>query len=102
MHASSRRGVSAASVDKRPLIIKRITGCGKLWGFDGGTADGHKPSGAVYAKNSAGEAKEMRACSACAGDYEDPDRTTCAADDVEDGDGAGATSAKAKEFPAEE
>ena len=59
MHASSRRGVSAASVDKRPLIIKRITGCGKLWGFDGGTADGHKPPSAVYAKNSAGETERI-------------------------------------------
>jgi hypothetical protein len=76
--------------------------CGKLWCFDGGTADGHKPPSAVYAKNSAGETKEMRAPSACAGDCEDPDRTTWTADDVEDGDGAGATGAKPKEFPAEE
>jgi hypothetical protein len=29
----------------------------------------------------------MRACSACAGDYEDPDRTAWPADDEEDGVG---------------
>jgi hypothetical protein len=29
----------------------------------------------------------MRACSACAGDYEDPDRTARPADDEEDGAG---------------
>jgi len=45
----------------------------------------------------------MRACSACAGDYEDPDRTGWTPDDAEDppefDDAPGAT---AEEFPAEE
>lgn len=43
---------------------------------------------------------EMSACSACAGDYEDPDRTVWVNDrtDLED---TGATRAEEDEFPAE-
>jgi hypothetical protein len=47
-------------------------------------------------------ADEMRACSACAGDYEDPDRTAWTADDAEDEEGEGAPCGAADEFPAEE
>jgi hypothetical protein len=50
---------------------------------------------------SGGGAKELRACSACAGDYEDPDRTAWTADaDNEEGDDA--PSAIVEEFPADE
>ena len=41
-------------------------------------------------------------CSACAGDYEDPDRTAWDADEEGDEDGDRAASASANEFPAEE
>jgi len=44
----------------------------------------------------------MRACSACAGDYEDPDRTAWASDDAEDPEFDGALGATAEEFSAEE
>jgi hypothetical protein len=44
----------------------------------------------------------MRACSACAGDYEDPERTAWTPDDAEDPEFDGAPSATAEEFPAEE
>jgi len=44
----------------------------------------------------------MRACSACAGDYEDPDRTAWTPDDAEDPEFDGAPCANAEEFPAEE
>jgi len=44
----------------------------------------------------------MRACSACAGDYEDPERTAWAPDDAEDPEFDGAPCANAEEFPAEE
>ena len=44
----------------------------------------------------------MRACSACAGDYEDPDRTAWAPDDEEDEERDGPGSGGTKEFPAEE
>jgi hypothetical protein len=44
----------------------------------------------------------MRACSACAGDYEDPDRTARTPDDAEDPEFDGAPGATAEEFSAEE
>jgi hypothetical protein len=50
----------------------------------------------------AGGALEMRACSACAGDYEDPDRTAWAPGEVEDSEFDGAPGATEEEFPAEE
>jgi hypothetical protein len=40
-------------------------------------------------------------CSACAGDYEDPDRTACTPDEAEDQDD-GAPCEPNEEFPAEE
>jgi hypothetical protein len=43
----------------------------------------------------------LRACSACAGDYEDPERTTAAKDDlsVDSDDEHGATAGDSAEFP---
>lgn len=43
----------------------------------------------------------MRACSACAGDYEDPDRTAWAADDPEDEQGEDAAAVPTEEIPDE-
>lgn len=56
----------------------------------------------VYPGTGEGAAKEFRACSACAGDYEDPDRTAWTQDDAEDEDRDDVPSATAEEFPAEE
>ena len=42
----------------------------------------------------------MRACSACAGDYEDPDRTAWVTGGGE-GEDAGEAKAEGEEFPAE-
>jgi hypothetical protein len=47
-------------------------------------------------------AKELRACSACAGDYEDPDRTAWRPDDPDDEGRDDAPGATTEEFPAEE
>jgi hypothetical protein len=44
----------------------------------------------------------MRACSACAGDYEDPDRTVWTPDDAEDEERDGASLVSTEKFPAEE
>jgi len=44
----------------------------------------------------------MRACSACAGDYEDPDRTAWVADEAEDEEREAAGRASKEEFPAQE
>ena len=56
----------------------------------------------VYSIPGAIGASEMRACSACAGDYEDPERTAWTPDDVEDPEVGDAPAATAEEFPAEE
>ncbi len=44
----------------------------------------------------------MRACSACAGNYEDPDRTAWTPDEGEEQERDGAPCTAAEEFPAEE
>jgi hypothetical protein len=44
----------------------------------------------------------MRACSACAGDYEDPERTAWTPDDPEDEERDGTPRVNTEEFPAEE
>ena len=44
----------------------------------------------------------MRACSACAGDYEDPDRTAWTPDDAEVEERDSARRDSTEEFPAEE
>jgi hypothetical protein len=43
----------------------------------------------------------MQACSACAGDYEDPDRTAWPPDDGNDGEDEQALGTAEEEFPAE-
>jgi hypothetical protein len=75
--------------------------CGKLWRSDRGTADGQVVHGEGYPIDSAGGAIEMRACSACAGDYEDPDRTAWTPDDGEDEERDGKRCATTEELPAE-
>jgi hypothetical protein len=67
-----------------------------------GTADPNELRGEVYSINGAGATREMRACSACAGDYEDPDRTAWTPDDAEEEERDGARRATTEEFPAEE
>jgi hypothetical protein len=48
------------------------------------TAVGRKPLVPVFCGLPGGLAQSLRACSACAGDYEDPDRTAWAPDEEED------------------
>ena len=44
----------------------------------------------------------MRACSACAGNYEDPERTVWRAEEDDDEDGESALQTSDEEFPAGE
>ena len=76
--------------------------CGKLWRSDRGTADAQGVHGEVYPIDGVGEELEMRACSACAGDYEDPDRTAWTPDDGEDEERDGERCATTEELPAED
>jgi hypothetical protein len=79
-----------------------VENCAKLWRQEHVPGDWHEVQGAVYSINNAGGANEMRACSACAGDYEDPDRTAWTPDDGEDEERADAGRASKEEFPAED
>ena len=72
--------------------------CGKVCGPDHRTADGREGQGQIYSIDRAYGAAEMRACSACAGNYEDPDRTAWAPDDGEDEERDGAPRATTEEL----
>jgi hypothetical protein len=76
--------------------------CEKLWPRNGRAVQRNAVPGEVYSISEAGAAMEMRACSACAGDYEDPDRTVWTPDDQQEEERNGAPGAAAEEFPAEE
>ena len=76
--------------------------CGKVWRQRQGSAAERKAQDAVYAIPGAIGENEMRACSPCAGDYEDPDRTAWRSDDGEDPELDDAPHAAAEEFPVEE
>jgi hypothetical protein len=76
--------------------------CEKRWQSNHRTAVRQEAQNAVYSVAGGARAWEMRACSACAGDYEDPERTAWTPDDAEDGEHDGAPGVNAEEFPAEE
>ena len=76
--------------------------CGKVLRQKRQSAARRDVRGEVYSETIAGEKVEMRACSACAGDYEDPDRTAWTPDDTEDPEFDDATSATTEKSPAEE
>jgi len=76
--------------------------CAKLWRSDHKAVDERKEQGQVCSTDDAIGAIEMRACSACAGNYEDPDRTAWTPDDGEDDERASARRGSTEEFPAED
>jgi len=76
--------------------------CGKVWRQEPETAARHDARDGVYLLPGARAASEMRACSACAGDYEDPERTAWTPDDAEEDESGGAQRGGTDEFPAEE
>ena len=75
--------------------------CEKRWQASQRTAARYEAQHTVYSIAGAAVVSEMRACSACAGDYEDPDRTARAPDDAEDPEFDDAPGATVEEFPAE-
>jgi hypothetical protein len=76
-----------------------VENCGKRGDRKAGLRGAAKPRCTAAAeKRNAPLSGNMRACSACAGDYEDPDRTAWPADDEESS--AGQLDAK-DEFPDE-
>jgi hypothetical protein len=76
--------------------------CGKVWRLDHATAARHEAQDGVCFAAGSGGVIGLRACSACAGDYEDPDRTAGTPDDAETEDREGGALANSDEFPAGE
>ena len=74
--------------------------CAKLRRADEGLAARSAGTNSEYSKSGTGGMKEMRACSACAGSYEDPERTVRSAEEDDDEDGEGALQSNDEEFPA--
>ena len=72
---------------------------GKLWRQKQKAAVGRKGK---RGGDGADATHKMRACSACAGDYEDPDRTAWAPDDPDDAERDEELRSAGEEFPAEE
>jgi hypothetical protein len=102
---------TAGLLDDHVLDIRLSKVC--LWYLNGNAVENcGKLRRAISAMRTAAEARSqafegnvrapavMRACSACAGDYEDPDRTAWTPDDGDDGEEEQAPGAT-EEFPAE-
>jgi hypothetical protein len=78
--------------------------CAKVFGTESPAKNGGRVrSGPAAACSSRGKTGVLRACSACAGDYEDPDRTAWPLEesDEDQHQRAPETDAEAEEFPAE-
>jgi hypothetical protein len=80
--------------------------CGKVWKFLEGIlrfAPGRKGPADSVREMGVGGAAEVRACSACAGDYENPDRTAWTPDNTDEGERSRATdAAEAEEIPGDQ
>jgi hypothetical protein len=79
-----------------------VENCGNVWrqgeGISGAWARRARP----YLSEGAGEMPAVRACSACAGDYEDPERTAWSPDDSDSEERAEGRQPPNEEFPAED
>jgi len=73
--------------------------CGKLWRQQGAAATPWRASCDGGEAKNGGVAARLQACSACAGDYEDPDRTASTPDEP---GGEEREDERAEQFPAEE
>jgi len=76
--------------------------CGKLWRQKFATAARRQPPDVLELVGGETSSKTgMRACSACAGDYEDPDRTAWTADETDAEECAEPRGKTTDSFPAE-
>lgn len=74
--------------------------CEKLWQPDGEALQRSALQGEVYSIGGTHATLKMRACSGCAGDYEDPDRTAWTSEDDEENGPGSAPPETTEEFPA--
>jgi len=61
-----------------------VENCGNVRRRGEGISVAQARSAGSFLSDGAGERPALRACSACAGDYEDPERTAWSSDDPED------------------
>ena len=76
--------------------------CGKTWRQRKGTAASQRGPDGAPSSAECSPAPMMRACSACAGDYEDPDRTAWTTAETNEAGRDDALNEETEEFPAEE
>ena len=76
--------------------------CGKTWRQRKGAAAGPHGQDGAPSNGECGAGLMMRACSACAGDYEDPDRTAWAPVEAAEAERDDPLDGEREEFPAEE
>ena len=75
--------------------------CGKRGAGDGGFATA-RPAHEAVCLESASASAPLRTCSACAGDYEDPERTAGVFDEADDEERDETLHADVEEFPADD
>ncbi len=90
-------------IESRVLLgYEPVKKCAKFCRSGEEIANRRDVQGAVYPINGAGGGNELRACSACAGDYEDPDRTAWTADETDAEECEEPPNKTTQGFPAEE
>jgi hypothetical protein len=85
-----------------PMVQQSVEKCEKRRERDCAAAGRSALHREVYLMNGAAATGKMHACSACSGDYEDPDRTAWPPSDGEEEESDGDTPTTTEEFPAEE
>jgi len=79
-----------------------VENCGKVLRREHATPAPRGDQDEIYSISGVHGASELRACSACAGEYEDPERTAWTPDDAEEEECDSVMSVDTEEFPAEE
>lgn len=82
-------------------LVPVVEICGKLSRADEARRSGPEAGSERPAASLPGNWQEVRACSACAGDYEDPDRTVWSPEESSEAGEESPPEPDEKEFPAE-
>jgi hypothetical protein len=79
-----------------------VENCGNVRRQGEGISGAWARTAGSYLNDGAGEMPAVRACSACAGDYEDPERIAWSPDDSDDEEREEGRQAPNEQFPAED
>jgi hypothetical protein len=83
-------------------VAETVESCGKVGQQIVAVAAGARLNSCSCQTNDGAEIAALRACSACAGDYEDPERTAWPVDEEAEDERKNVENATVDEFPAEE